>query len=201
MEAVDVLRRVDEPMTLRLVDVLGQRELDEDAVDPRRRRSTPRAGRAPRSRASTPAGGGRATRCPPRSPRVVLPADVDVRRGIVADEDVARQTRASNASTSARPGRGPSPQPLFRPSESPSSASYPTAAGRVTRSLARAADTGIRKRRIMKMAERLRVVVVAGCSSSGARNAFPRMGRRGLLRGRSLADRRRRPWYACREGL
>ena len=68
MEAVDVLRRRDRADDLRLVDVLRQRQLDEDRVDLAVARSARRPSRAAPPRWSRRAGAGRSRRSRPRSP-------------------------------------------------------------------------------------------------------------------------------------
>ena len=82
-ESVHVLRRVDQPDELVLVEVLGQRELEQDAVDAVVR-VQPRISSASSSGATSPAARGGTTRSRPR-----------------------RSPRASSARRPPRPGRRP----------------------------------------------------------------------------------------------
>ena len=86
MQAVDVLLRVDRPDDSRLVHVLGQRQLDEDPVHGvvRIQLREQLQDLALRRRLRQPVVARRDARL---LRRLVLPADVDVRRGVLADED------------------------------------------------------------------------------------------------------------------
>ena len=95
MQAVDVLRRIDRADDARLVEVVRQRQLHEDAVDRRRRRS------APRSRSSSSSS--RRLRRQPDVRR--LDADLLRRLVLAADVDLATPRRRRRGSSPARARR------------------------------------------------------------------------------------------------
>ena len=87
-----------------LVDPGRQRQLDEQRVRSRRRRSARRSSRAARPRRSSPGAAGRPARMPASIGRLVLEADVDVGRRVVADEH-RRQPDAAELRARPRPPR------------------------------------------------------------------------------------------------
>ena len=203
MEAVDVLDRIDGADDAPLVDLAGQRQLDEDPVDRvvrvqlRDEVEQLRLGRLL---------GQAQVACPRSRPRASPCASSGCRRPTPDRRRRAPSRARSGAGTRPprpRPRRGSAPRAPSRPSASPSRAPRISSPGEVASQERRRVDPGAARRdprhRRRRAARARRRGVVARAGVAHRRDRDPRLGRRAARRrARRATSSRSRPGRCAR---